>query len=102
VVSPSVLTFVGLCLQGWLMTKNRAEFLFNEEGDDDGHVKLELTMENAGVPHHRTYGAFSASTDECVGSGAPCEVHAQWTEWKQEDDQVYRQYLDEIFKGAVD
>jgi hypothetical protein len=83
------------------MAKSRQEFSFTGE-DDDGHVKHDLMMENAGVPPHRTYGAFSWSTDERVGSGAPCEVHEQWTEWKQEDDQAYQQYLDEIFKGAVD
>jgi hypothetical protein len=93
---------VGLRPQGVVMARNRAKFLFNEEGDDDGHVKHDLMMENAGVPPHLTYGAFSWSTDERAGSGAPCEVHEQWTEWKQEDDQAYRQYLDEIFKGAVD
>jgi hypothetical protein len=84
------------------MAKNRQECSFREEGDDDGHVKLGLMMDNAGVPHHRTYGAFSTLTDERVESGTPCEGPEQWPEWKQEDDRAYRQYLDEVFKGAAD
>jgi hypothetical protein len=58
-------------------------------------------MENAGVRDHCTYGAFSESTDERVESGASYESPEQWPEWKHEDDQAYRQYLDEVFKGAV-
>jgi hypothetical protein len=77
------------------MAKNRAEFPSNEE-DDDGHVRFDLMMDNAGEPRHRTYGLSSASADEDVESGASHEGPEQWPEWKH-DDQAYWQCLDESF-----
>jgi hypothetical protein len=46
------------------MAKNRAEFLFNEEGEDDGDVELELRMEYQGATRHRTSGASPFDPDE--------------------------------------
>jgi hypothetical protein len=83
------------------MAKSRAEFRSNEEDDDDGHVKLELLMENAGAPGSRTRVASSFSVDEWVESSAPYDGPEGWPEWKQDDDLVYQQYLDDVFRGDV-
>jgi hypothetical protein len=79
------------------MATNRAEFPFNEEDDDDGHVKL--MMDNAAVPGQGTRGASSFDADQRVESGKPRESPGQWPEWKQDNDRAYQRYLDKVFKG---
>jgi hypothetical protein len=39
-----------------------------------------------------------SAVDEWVESSAPYDGPEVWPEWKQEDDQVYQQYLDGVFK----
>jgi hypothetical protein len=80
------------------MAKNRAGFPSNKEDDDDGQVKLELMMENAGVPGHCACGPSPFSADEWVESSAPCDSPGQWSEWKIEDDLAYARFLDNVYE----
>jgi len=85
-----------------MMAKNRAEFPFNRNGNDDGHARFELRMECPGPARQPPCDASSFSADERVESDTLCDGPEQWTKWKLEDDQAYRKYLDEVFEGDVD
>jgi hypothetical protein len=87
---------------GRQMAKNRARFPSNAEHEDDGHVKLELMMDNAAASCQGTCGASSFDADEWVEGSKPREGPEPWPEWKQENDQAYQQYLDEACNGDLD
>jgi hypothetical protein len=69
--------------------------------DENGYLGMVLDrmMEYPGAPRQRTGGASSLSADEGMGSGKPCDGPEQWSEWKQEEDVAFQQYLDHVFKG---
>jgi hypothetical protein len=56
-------------------------------------------MEYPGAARQSRRGASSFGADERVEGSKPRGGPEDWPEWKQEDDQAYRQYLDEVFKG---
>jgi hypothetical protein len=62
---------VGKCSQGASGGENRAGYISNEEGDDDGQVEIDLMMENLGAPGIRTCVASSFSVDDWVEDSAP-------------------------------
>jgi hypothetical protein len=78
------------------MAKNQAGFPSNKEDDDDWHRKLELMLENAGVPGHSVYGPIPFSADEWMGAGPPCEGSEGWPEWKIEDDLACARFIDDL------
>jgi hypothetical protein len=65
-------------------------------------MEIDRMMEYPEATRHRTCGASSFSADERMEGGKPREGPAVWTEWKQDDDQAYQQYLDGFFREDKD
>jgi hypothetical protein len=71
---------------------------------ENGYLGRELDqmMEYPGAARQLSRGASCFSADERVEGSKSRGGPEQWPEWKQEDDQAYRQWLDNVFEPDVD